>query len=192
MSPVESGQRGVAAGRAVSATWGTPFVAGLFMVALGILAFIAAGIASLATIFAFGALLLVAGLMEVVYAFQARRQGSFLLPLLSGLLSLVVGALFLFRPLAGLAATSLMLAAFFLASGLFRGITAIADRYAHWGWDLFYGVVAIVLGVLLLSGWPTSSIVTIGVLVGAELIARGSTLMGASLALRRGLRPAAT
>ncbi len=175
-------------GRTRSAAWGAPFVMGLLIAVLGFFAFIAAGITSLATILLFGALLGAGGLVEIVEAFRHRHHGGLVLHLLSGILALVVGAIMLFRPVAGLAAVSLMLGGYFLASGLFRGITAVADRYERWGFDVFYAVVAIALGIAVFSGWPVTSLWLVGALVGAELIARGIAIMGVSLALRRELK----
>ena len=110
---------------------------------------------------------------------------------MSGFLSIAVGGVFLARPFAGLAAVSLMLAGYFFASGLFRAITSVIDRYRHWGFDLFYGAITVFLGVLLLQGWPATAFWLLGTLVGIELILRGAAVLGASLALRRALQPGA-
>ncbi|MCI0569401.1 MAG: DUF308 domain-containing protein [Myxococcaceae bacterium] len=179
-----------AKGRATAAAWGAPFFLGLLLVALGVFAFIAAGLTSLASILFFGVLLFAGGVLEVIHAFRVRKEGRFLLYFLGGVLSLVVGALFFLRPLESLASVTLLLAAYFFASGLFRGITSVMDRYPGWGWDFFYGAVSVVLGVVLFAQWPVSSLWLLGVLVAAALIARGAAVMGASLALRRGLRAA--
>src|SRR5689334_4056128 len=66
--------------------------------ALIVLGFIALGslvVASLATAVAVGALLVVSGVAEVIGALWSWRWSGFFLHLLSGLLSLVVGVLFL-------------------------------------------------------------------------------------------------
>src|SRR2546430_7904357 len=74
----------------------------LLGVALIVLGFIALGslwIAGLATAVAIGVLLLVSGVAEAVGAFWCRDWSGFLLHLLSGVLSVVVGGLFLRAPL---------------------------------------------------------------------------------------------
>jgi len=176
------------ADRATAAIWGAPFVGGLLIAAIGILAIVLAAVATLATVFAFGLLLVVGGIIEMAAAFRRREGHQLLLPLLSGVLSLVVGVLFIARPVTGLAAITLMLAAFFFASGLFRGITSLMDRYARWGLDLLYGVVAIALGVILLAGFPLAPLWVIGTLVGVELLVRGSAIMGMALMVRGEMR----
>lgn len=175
-------------GRSRSAVWGAPFVLGLAISLLGVLAFIAARITSLATILVFGALLAVGGIVEIVEGFLHRKAGHLARHVLSGVLATVVGAILLFRPVAGLSAVGLLLGGFFLVSGLFRGITAVADRYERWGFDLAYGLLAIGLGVIVFAGWPLTSLWLVGALIGAELILRGVAIMGVSLAVRHELQ----
>ena len=176
--------------RAKASLWGGPFLFGLLLALLGLVALAAAGFTSLATVFTIGIVLVVAGLFEVFGAFGARRErsGSFLLLLLSGVLSVVVGMAFVFRPVAGLATLGLLLAAWFFATGLFRGVTSLMDRYPGWGWDLFYAVVAIALGLMIVAQWPLSAFWIVGTLVGVEIFMRGLSTMAVALQMRRGLR----
>ena len=174
--------------RAVAGAWGGPFVLGLLIMLIGVFCMAAAGFAGVASVVLFGALLVVAGVFEAISAFRLRGSGRLLLYLLAGVLTIVVGAVLLFRPMVGLAAITLLLAGYFLASGLFHGITALMDRYAGWGWDLFYAAVAVFLGVSILNGWPGTSLWVVGVVVGAEIAVRGIAVMAGSLQLRRTLR----
>jgi uncharacterized membrane protein HdeD (DUF308 family) len=179
---------GQALGRARAAAWGGPFILGVLLFVLGILAFVFAGVTTLATVVAFGALLAVGGIVEMAYAFGLRKLGRFVLPFLSGLLSLVVGAMLIVRPGVGMAASGLLIAGWLFATGLFRGVTSLVDRYPRWGWDLAYGVASVLLGLVLLARWPLSSIWLLGTLVAVELMARGIAVMGVSLALRERTR----
>lgn len=175
-------------GRTVAAAWGAAFFLGLLIFLGGVFCYAAAAVTSLASILYFGMLLIGAGIVEIVFAFKRRRSGVFLLYFLAGLLSLVVGGLFVLSPLEGLSAVTLLLAGYFFASGLFRAITSLMDRYPSWGLDFLSGAVSVVLGALLLRQWPQSSVWLLGVLVAVELMMRGATMMGLALALRRGLR----
>ena len=98
---------------------------------------------------------------------------------------LVVGGLLVWQPIAGLAAVGALIGAYYLASGLFHAITAVIDRYEHWGWDLVYGALATLLGVYVLATWPISSLWLVGTLVGIELVLRGIAWIGAGVTLRR-------
>lgn len=178
-----------ASGRATAAAWGVPFVMGLLLTLLGVVALGAATVTGLASIVLYGLLLLASGVLEIVYAFRVRREGNFLLYFLAGVLSVIVGGLFLAQPGVGLASVTLLLAGFFFANGFFRGLTSVLDRYSNWGWDLLYGVVSVALGVVIFAQWPISALWVVGTLVGVEIIVRGVSLIAASLAARRVLRP---
>ncbi len=166
-----------------SATWGGLFVTGLLVAAVGVIALLAYVTSGLASVILLGALLIGAGIVEMVYAFRVGREDRALL-LLSGLLSIVVGVLFLIRPHAGMAALTFLLAGYFFVGGLFRLVTSIGERYPHWGWDFFYGLTAIALGVIVVAEWPFSAMWLVGTLVGVELIVRGVAMMGAGVGLR--------
>jgi uncharacterized membrane protein HdeD (DUF308 family) len=186
MAPVSSPPD--VAGRSRAAVWGAPFFLGLLLILLGLFAFSAAMITSLVSIIVFGAMLAASGVLEIIYAFRWRKSGHFLLYFLSAVLSLVVGVMMMLRPLAGLAAVTLLLAGYFFASGLFRAITSVMDRYSDWEWDLFAGLVSLMLGVLVVSQWPISALWIVGALVGTEVFSRGVRMVAGSLELRRGLR----
>lgn len=157
---------------------------GMLLTLLGIVALGAVVVTSVASVIFFGSMLVVAGVFDVVHAFRVRKTGPFLMFLLGGLLSIVVGAMVLARPGSGLVAMTLLLAGYFFASGLFRGITSIVDRYAGWGWDFAYGIVSVVLGVIISAQMPTSTLWALGLVVGVEILSRGISIMAGALTVR--------
>jgi uncharacterized membrane protein HdeD (DUF308 family) len=168
----------------VGQSWGIPMTMGVLMIIAGIFAVVASQLSGFVSAVFIGAVLVVTGVLEIVTAVRVRRSGPWLMFLLAGVLAIVVGALFLLRPLAGMASLTLLIASYLFASGLFRGITSIADRYRGWGWDFAYGVLAVVLGVYVVASWPSSSLWVLGTVVGAEIAARGLALTAASWTLR--------
>jgi uncharacterized membrane protein HdeD (DUF308 family) len=99
------------------------------------------------------------------------------------------------RPHIGMAALTLVLAVFFFAAGLFPLVTALSERGSGWAWEVTFGLIAIVLGVFVLVGWPVSSLWLVGTLVGIEIVVRGGTLLGSAYSLnppaqRPSIRPA--
>lgn len=176
-------------GRAASAAWGPPFVLGLLMAILGLVALGASFITSLVSVILFGALLAGTGIAEIVSAFRVRKAGGpFWLYLLNGVLSTVVGIFVLMNPAAGLGALTLLLAGYFFASGLFHVVTSLMDRYPRWGWDFAYGAISIALGVIVMAQWPISAVWLVGTLVGISILMRGIALMAGSLEARRAIR----
>ena len=168
--------------------WGGPFVMGLLLTLLGAVALGAVVLTSLLSVIFYGSMLVVAGVFELVHAFRIRKTGPFVMFLLGGILSIGVGVMLLARPGAGMLALTLLLAGYFFASGLFRGITSIADRYGGWGWDLAYGLVAVALGAIIFAQFPYSSMWALGIVVGVEILSRGIAIMAGALAMRGALR----
>jgi uncharacterized membrane protein HdeD (DUF308 family) len=109
--------------------------------------------------------------------------------LLDGLLSALVGLIFLSAPVDAALAVTLPLACLMIMGGVFKIVAALNYRFAAWGWPLVSGVVDVVLGALILAEWPVSGFWVIGVLVGINLLFRGFSWIGLGVAL--GTFPAA-
>jgi uncharacterized membrane protein HdeD (DUF308 family) len=169
---------------ALRGKWFWFVIVGVALVVLGTIALGSVVIASLAAAVAIGALLLVAGAFEVVGAFWCRGWSGFFLHLLSGVLSIVVGLLFLRAPGEALAALTLLIACFLMATGIFKIVVALMHRFAHWGWALASGILDLVLGFLIWMEWPASALWVIGMFVGISLVFRGFTWIALGLSLR--------
>jgi uncharacterized membrane protein HdeD (DUF308 family) len=159
----------------------------LLGVALIVLGFIARGalwIATLATAIVIGALLVVSGVAEIIDAFWSHGWSGFFLHLLSGVLPLVIGLLFLRAPVDAVLALTLLLACLLMVGGIFKIVAALSYRFAMWGWPLVSGVIDLILGVLIWLEWPASGLWVIGLFVGISLLFRGFSWIGLGLALR--------
>jgi uncharacterized membrane protein HdeD (DUF308 family) len=174
---------------ALRGNWLWFVVLGGVLVALGIIALGSVVIASLAAAVAIGILLLLAGVGEVIGAFWCRGWSGFFLELLSGVLSIVVGLLFLRAPLNALAALTLLIACFLMVGGIFKIVAALSYRFAAWGWSLASGIIDVVLGVMIWQEWPASALWVIGLFVGINLLFRGFNWIALGLALRSPPRP---
>jgi uncharacterized membrane protein HdeD (DUF308 family) len=167
-------------------------ILGVALVVLGTVALGAVVIASLAAAVAIGVLLLLGGAAEAVGAFWCRGWSGFFLELLSGVLSIVVGLLFLRAPLDALAALTLLIACFLMVGGIFKIVAAVVYRFAAWGWSLAAGIIDVILGVLIWQEWPASALWVIGLFVGINLIFRGFNWIALGMALRSPPRPQTT
>ena len=175
---------------ALRGNWLWFVVLGGVLVALGIIALGSVVIASLAAALAIGTLLLLAGVAEVIGAFWCRGWSGFFLELLSGVLSIVVGLLFLRAPLNALAALTLLIACFLMVGGIFKIVAALSYRFAAWGWSLASGIIDLILGVMIWQEWPASALWVIGLFVGINLLFRGINWIALGLALRALPQPA--
>src|SRR5215472_15350214 len=134
---------------ALRGNWFWFVILGVLLVVLGTVALGSVVIASLAAATAIGVVLLLGGAAEVVGAFWCRGWSGFFLELLSGVLSIVVGLLFLRAPVGALGALTLLLACFLMAGGIFKVVAALGYRFAAWGWSLAGGIIDVILGVLI-------------------------------------------
>ena len=166
---------------------GRSIVLGILLIVVGLVALSSTATTAFMSVLIVGAALAVAGFVEI---FHSLGRGKHFQPLrlLGGLLSVVVGFLFVMRPAVGINALSLLLAAYFFASGLFHTVTSVAEREPRWGWDFAYGLCALVLGVIAVSAFPEGGMWLIGTLVGLEILLRGITMAAVGLHTRRALR----
>jgi len=147
---------------------------GILLIIMGILALLMPEIAAMATVLTLAWLLLVAGIVEIVHSLQTRHRAGFGWKLAAGIITLVLGLLMLFFPIAGVATLALWIGAFIFAGGIVRVILAFRVKPAKgWGWVLFDGILAIIIGGLIAWGWPASSIAFIGLLTGFWLLFSG-------------------
>jgi uncharacterized membrane protein HdeD (DUF308 family) len=151
---------------------------GAVLVALGLCSIFLPFLGSLVTTFVIGWLLMVAGVAEGIHAYQNRAWGHWGWEALAGVLSLVAGFLLVAFPLRGTVALTLILAAWFTAEGLIKIIRAVQHRgMPAWGFLLFDGILALVLGLLILVRWPSTAVWAIGLLVGVDLLFGGMSLL---------------
>ena len=174
---------------ALRGNWFWFVILGIALVVLGTVALGSVVIASLAAAVAIGLLLLLGGAAECVGAFWCRGWSGFFLELLSGVLSIVVGLLFLRAPVGALAALTLLLACFLMVGGIFKIVAALSYRFAAWGWSLAGGIIDVILGVMIWQEWPASALWVIGLFVGINLLFRGVNWIALGLALRSLPRP---
>lgn len=153
-------------------TWFT--VLGIALVVLGVVAIAFPFVTTIAAKIFLGWLFLIGGFVQVVHAFSTQRWSEFFLDLLLGLLYILAGAWLAFLPLTGIITLTIFLAAFFIAEGLLEIVMALRlSPRTGWVWPLISGIVAIAVGVLILTGLPSTATWAIGLLVGINLLASG-------------------
>jgi len=157
---------------------------GIVLILAGTLALGAAVLATIASVLFFGWVLLIAGAIEVGYAFSQPKWGGVILHVVNGVLGVVAGFILVLHPTSGAIVLTLLMAMFFMIGGLFRIITALLMRYPHWSWVLLNGLITFVLGVLIWRQMPGAAFWIIGMFVGIDLIFVGWSWVMLALALR--------
>lgn len=85
-------------------------------------------------------------------ALAAPKPVKWWFPLIQGILSIIVGALFLMRPIQTSKTAILILGIYWLLIGILDLVGLFRDRTA-WGWKLFTGILGIVAGGIIISGF---------------------------------------
>jgi uncharacterized membrane protein HdeD (DUF308 family) len=153
-------------------------ITGVILVIAGFLAMVSPFVAGLSVTIMVGALLAISGISQCFLAFKAGAFGRALMIFLGGLIMAVAGLYMISQPVAGLAALTLILAAYFIASGILEIIVAFQLRPAEgWGFELFGGIVTLVLGFLLWRQFPLSGAWAIGILFGIKMVFSGWALI---------------
>jgi uncharacterized membrane protein HdeD (DUF308 family) len=171
--------------RMLRRNWGWFVALGAVSVALGIAGLVFVGLLTLASVVFVGWLFLVGGVLEVVHAIARKGWSGFWLDLVSGLLSVAVGVLILLRPGEAAAVLTILIGVVFLVGGIFRIAAGAVGRSPYGGWVVLHGVVDVLLGGLILAGWPVSAVWVIGTLVAIDLIVNGVRLIALGLTARK-------
>ncbi len=169
------------------AKWGWIVALGVVYLVTGFVALGSVLTATVASVFLVGIMMIVAGIAEIINAFQLKGWGKFLIWALLGVLYIVAGFVTFENPLFAAAVLTLILGAALVASGMVRVFLAFSmKRESPWIWVLLSSAVTVLLGLLILAHWPISSVYVLGIFLGIDLVMAGAAWIGVGLALRRG------
>jgi uncharacterized membrane protein HdeD (DUF308 family) len=171
---------------------GWSMVWGIVMLICGILAIALPLASSLGIVILLGWLILFAGVSHLIFAFQSPSIGGFLWKVLLAVLYGFAGIYMLMNPLLGVISLTLVLAVFLLFEGVMEIVLYFNIRNVrNSGWVFFDGIITLILGFLIWSHWPSSSVWIIGTLIGVSLICSGISRFMLSMAVWR-LTPASS
>lgn len=161
---------------------------GAFCALLGLIALVLVDVATIASVLVIGGFMVAAGIVEIVVGLRTRSLGRMLLWEATGLLYIVAGLFAIALPAPTSVIITLLLGAGLLATGILRISLGIKlqgspTRTAIIG----SGVVTMLLGLLIVLSWPSSSIVVLGTFLGIDLLLYGVTwiLFGYRLGIHR-------
>jgi uncharacterized membrane protein HdeD (DUF308 family) len=159
---------------------------GILTVVFGVMAVASPLITGVAVSMFVGFLLLASGVARIVHALKSRQWGTGFWGTVIGLLGVAAGLLMIFRPLVGLMTMTLLLAFYFLIDGICEIIAAFKIKPDQgWGWVLFNGIIAVMLGIMIWRQWPVSGAWAIGVLVGIHILLTGWSMVILGTGARR-------
>lgn len=122
-----------------------------------------------------GWLLIISGVVQGTSLIGARNVPHFWLQLLSIIIALIIGLMFLRNPGQGLFTLTMLLIVYFMTEGIAKVILALTIRpFPNWHWVLVSGLIGIVAAVLTWSKLPVTAIWLLCPLLGAVLMGEGA------------------
>jgi len=167
-----------------ASTWS--IVWGVLLIVFGAMAVGSPFVAAVAVNVFIAWLIVLAGMVHLILAFQAHGAGGLIWKLLVGLAYLCFGVYLIMHPVLAVASLTLLLASLFLIEGIFDVVLFFRMRSMRGSsWILLDGIITLLLGLLIYLQWPSSSAWAIGTLVGVSMIISGVTRVMLSLAVRK-------
>ncbi len=165
--------------------WGWFLAFGLLALVGGTLALANLLLATVASVFYLGALMLIAGIMHLVHAFQVKEWQDWLYWGLSGALYTLAGFLAFANPALTAAVFTLVMAVALMAAGLVRLWAGNRMRpMKGTGWIMIGGVITALAGLVIMVGWPVNSVWVLGLFLAIDLIFQGWALVAVALAAK--------
>jgi uncharacterized membrane protein HdeD (DUF308 family) len=159
---------------------------GVVYIIAGIIALSSVVSATVVSVFVVGIMMVIAGVAEVINAFQIKTWGKFLLWLLLGALYIVAGFLTFDNPYLAAAILTLFLGVALIVSGVMRIVLAFSMQAAMpWVLVLLSGIITLLIGLVIVAHWPVASLYVLGIFLGVDLIFAGAGWIGIGIGLRR-------
>ncbi|WP_158808725.1 HdeD family acid-resistance protein [Beijerinckia sp. L45] len=164
--------------------WGWFVALGALAVLFGLAALALVISATLAAVYAIAIFMIIAGGSEIVVGLGSKSWGRAFLWAVAGLFYIVAGAFALAQPGHAAVILTLMLGISLIATGITR-IYIGSHLHTHARTMVIVGgIVTLLVGLLVIMGWPNNSIIILGTLLGVDLLFTGVTWIGFGLRLR--------
>jgi uncharacterized membrane protein HdeD (DUF308 family) len=146
---------------------GVTALLGLFLIAYPVVT------ASLTTM-VFGVVLIFVSIAQLIFAVHSQVVGGLLLKVVRSALFGMIGVWLVYSPLVGAETLAGLLVAMLLAGAGLEAVMALELRpHREWRWILADALVSFLIGVMILSGQPASSVRGMGILVGIAVLVSG-------------------
>lgn len=165
--------------------WIVLLVVGILALVLGLIALANPFAASVtATLFVGWSFVFLGG-FQIFAAFGANAIAAKIAGVFIGILALLIGLHIVGEPLKGLVSLTLVSGILFLISGAFKvGFGLFNFQGSARMAMILSGAVSVILGLMVLSNFPQSAAVLLGVLLAVELLSNGISAIALSFAVR--------
>lgn len=158
---------------------------GILFIVLGMIGVAGQTLFSFVSINVLGAFLVLGGVLQGAHALQSHGWKSVGIQVILSILYIGAGFYTWAFPIPALEVITLWLAAIFFVTGFLRLVSAFQHRlFAEWFWLVLSSAISILMGVLIMSSFPSSSLWLPGLLIAIELLLQGWSLLFLGFAAR--------
>jgi uncharacterized membrane protein HdeD (DUF308 family) len=158
---------------------------GILFIILGMIGVAGQVMFSFVTINMLGAFLIIGGGLQLAHAIKSHGWKSVGIQVVLAVLYIAAGVFIWAYPIPALEAITLWLAAIFFITGFLRLVSAFQHRhFREWFWLVLSSAISILMGVLIMNGYPASSLWLPGLLIAIELLLQGWSLLFLGLTAR--------
>ncbi|WP_415184513.1 HdeD family acid-resistance protein [Phaeovulum sp.] len=152
---------------------------GIVFAAIGLLAILLPGWATLAGEILIAWMLLLWGVVGLWFAWEMRPAKEWFYGAILFGLTLLLGLVFLLFPGVGIATLTIVMIIVFLMEGIVSILLGlrISGHLRSWGWMVFSGICSLIVGAIILFGWPETAVWTLGLLLGVNFLSSGLSLI---------------
>jgi len=164
--------------------WGWIVFFGVFVALSGLVALTLVVSATIASVYMIAVFMILSGGAEIGMGLSAGDWTHRFLWVIAGVFYIVAGAFALAQPFIAAAVFTLMLGFALIITGVMRIYFGSQLGKSMRGIVILAGVVTLLVGILVVLGWPTNSLFILGVLLGLDLLFWGSGWVAFGLRLR--------
>lgn len=165
--------------------WGWFLALGILLLIFGFLALANLFVATVASVFYIGMMMLVGGIAYLVHAFQVKGWDHILFWAASGILYTLAGILAFWNPALTAVIVTFFMAVALIVAGIFRLWIGFRMRPMRGsGWVIFGGAITALAGLVIALGWPVNSLWILGLFLAIDLTMQGWALVAVALAAK--------
>ncbi|AWN72630.1 DUF308 domain-containing protein [Legionella anisa] len=173
---------------ALKRNWGWLLGLGIVLVFLGCIGLSMVIGLTLISMYFFAALLLISSISHFLDIFKHRDWKGIFWQTIIAILYLIGAGVVLYDPFLASSLITALLAGVLIVIGITRIILAVSLKGSRGcGWLVFAGIIAIILGLLIIMQWPISGLWVIGMFIAIDMIVNGWTYIFIALSMRASL-----
>ena len=152
---------------------------GAVFVVIGLLAVLLPSIATLAAELLVASLFILWGAAGLWFVWEMRSAPEWRYGGVAFALMLFLGLIFMLFPVAGIDTLTILMIIAFLMEGIVSILIGLrfSAHLSNWGWLVFSGASSLIVGLIVVLGWPDTATWTLGLLMGVNFLSNGLSLV---------------